>query len=93
MGDVVHVSLPDVGDELSVGDTLASIESVKAASDVYVPVDCVVNEVNGELDGNPGLVNESPEADGWFAKVSVKDASALADMMDEAAYRAFCEQH
>lgn len=74
-------------------DTLASIESVKAASDVYVPVDCVVNEVNDELDNNPGLVNESPEADGWFAKVSVKDASALADMMDEAAYRAFCGEH
>lgn len=69
----------------------AVVESVKAASDVYAPLDGEIVEVNEELDANPALVNEAPETDGWFFKMSLSDASQLDELMDEAAYKEFVE--
>jgi glycine cleavage system H protein len=89
LGDVVFVELPDIGRQVKAGDGLAVVESVKAASDVYAPVAGEVTAVNDALGGNPETVNQSPEGDGWFAKVKLADASALDGLMDRAAYEAY----
>jgi glycine cleavage system H protein len=65
------------------------VESVKAASDIYVPVSGEVVEVNAELSGDPALVNRAPESDGWFMKVKMANEAELAELMDQAAYAKF----
>eukprot|EP01039_Chlorochromonas_danica_P015360 gene15360-18041_t len=69
LGDVVFVDLPSVGAKFAAGASFGSVESVKAASDVYSPVAGEVLAVNSELEGNPGKVNESPLSEGWFIKL------------------------
>jgi len=71
--DVVFVELPAVGRELKVGEACAVVESVKTASDIYSPVSGVVTEVNGDLGGNPGLVNNEPYGAGWLFRVRLGD--------------------
>jgi len=89
LGDVVFVDLPKVGRVVKAHESVATVESVKAASDVYVPVSGVVVEVNGELAGDPSLVNRAPEAEGWFMKVKLSNEAELSDLMDKAAYDTF----
>lgn len=89
LGDVVFVELPSAGTELKQGREAAVVESVKAASDVYSPIDGIVAEVNTALESDPSLVNSSPEGEGWFFKLNISDAGQIADMMDEAAYKAY----
>lgn len=89
LGNVVYVDLPEEGDEFEKGEDFGAIESVKAASDLYAPVDCEVVEVNEALADNPRLINEDP-LENYIMKVAVRDASQLADLMDEAAYADFC---
>jgi glycine cleavage system H protein len=91
LGDIVFVELPEVGAELGQGDDAAVVESVKAASDVYAPVSGTVTEGNEALDEEPGLVNSSPEEDGWFFKLTLSDKSELNDLMDADAYQKFVE--
>jgi glycine cleavage system H protein len=91
LGDVVFVELPQVGDEVDAGGEIAVVESVKAASEVYAPVAGEVTAINDTLEGAPETVNASPDGEGWFIKMSVKDASELDALMDEAAYKAYCE--
>lgn len=88
LGDVVFVELPEVGASFGQGDEMAVVESVKAASEVYAPVSGDVTAVNGDLEGEPQKVNESPDADGWFVKLKLSDKSQLDGLMDEAAYKA-----
>ena len=89
LGDVVFVEVPDLGKALAVGDSLAVVESVKAASDVYAPVSGEVIEANSDLAAAPETVNADPEGAGWFAKVKIADSSQLEGLMDKAAYDAF----
>ena len=89
LGDIVFVEVPEAGKEVAKGDEAAVVESVKAASDVYSPVSGTVLEGNAALGDNPGLVNEEPEGDGWFFKLTLSDPDELAGLMDEAAYAAF----
>lgn len=89
LGDIVFVDVPEEGKEVSKGDEAAVVESVKAASDVYTPVSGTVIEGNGELSDNPALVNEDPEGEGWFFKLTLSDLSELDGLMDEAKYEAF----
>ena len=89
LGDIVFVDVPEDGKELTKGDEAAVVESVKAASDVYSPVSGTVLEGNAELTDTPGLVNEDPEGDGWFFKLTLSDPDELKGLMDEAAYAAF----
>ena len=89
LGDIVFVDVPEEGKELTKGDEAAVVESVKAASDVYSPVSGTVLEGNAELADNPALVNEDPEADGWFFKLTLTDPDELKELMDETAYAAF----
>lgn len=87
LGDVVFVELPEIGRAVSQGDEAAVVESVKAASEVYAPVSGEIVEVNEALNDEPGLVNTSAEADGWFVKIRLSDLSEVESLMDEAAYK------
>jgi len=91
LGDIVFVELPGAGTSLSKGGDAAVVESVKAASDVYAPIDGEVTEGNSSLEEDPALVNTAPEGDGWFFKMTIADASQLDGLMDEAAYKSFCD--
>jgi len=92
LGDVVFVEVPEVGRQVSQGDDAAVVESVKAASEVYAPLSGEVVEGNGALEANPELVNQSPDEDGWFFKMTLSDAGQLDELMDEAAYQAFVKE-
>jgi glycine cleavage system H protein len=91
LGDIVFVEVPEAGRQLSKGDEAAVVESVKAASDVYAPVGGEVVEGNAALDADPSLVNTDPEGEGWFFKLRLSDPSELDGLMDEAAYKSFCD--
>ena len=91
LGDVVYVELPEVGREVEQGDEAAVVESVKAASEVYAPVSGKVVEVNGDLEGAPGGINEDAMGRGWFVKLKISDRTELSKLMDEEAYKAFLE--
>lgn len=90
LGDITFVELPEIGVEISKDDSIAFIESVKAASDVYTPVGGEVIEVNEELEDTPELLNEAAETT-WIYKLKVSDASEFDTLMDEAAYKAYTE--
>lgn len=91
LGDVVFVQLPDVGAEVTAGESFGEVESTKSVSDLYAPVTAKVVAVNGDLEGNPQLVNSDPYGDGWLVDLQV-DAGAVADalagLLDADRYRA-----
>ncbi len=87
LGDLVFVQLPEIGAKVSKGDGAAVVESVKAASDVYAPVDGEVSEVNQAIVDDPSLVNSDPTGAGWFYKMKLADSNALGDLLDEDAYK------
>jgi glycine cleavage system H protein len=89
LGDVVYVEVPEVGASFNKGEEVAVVESVKAASEVFAPVDGEIVEANKALEDNPATVNSDAEEGGWFYKIKVTKLSDLDDMMDEAAYKAF----
>ena len=86
LGDVVYVSLPGVGDSLSVGDACGEVESTKSVSDLFAPVPGEVTAVNEDLETSPELVNADPYGGGWMYEVRVAEASALDSLLDRAAY-------
>ncbi|MCO4317848.1 glycine cleavage system protein GcvH [Phyllobacterium sp. 21LDTY02-6] len=88
LGDLVFVQLPDVGQKLAKGDAAVVVESVKAASDVYAPIDGEVTEVNEATASDPALVNSAASSDGWLWKMKLADESQLANLLDEAGYKA-----
>lgn len=89
LSDVVYVELPEVGESFAKGEAYATVESVKTASEVYLPVSGKITEINGELDTKPQLVNEDPFGAGWFVKFTMADLSELDDLMDADAYEKF----
>ncbi|MBQ1500551.1 glycine cleavage system protein GcvH [Sphingomonas sp. NPDC092331] len=89
LGDIVFVEVPDEGKQVSKGDDAAVVESVKAASDVYAPVSGTVIEGNAELADNPALVNEDPEGEGWFFKLTLADPGELESLMNDSAYQEY----
>lgn len=91
LGDIVFVEVPEAGRQVTQGGDAAVVESVKAASDVYSPVTGEVTEGNAALADTPELVNSDPEGEGWFFKLKLSDPSQLDALMDEAAYKAFCD--
>ncbi len=86
LGDVVYVELPEVGTEVSSGETFGTIEAVKAVSELYSPISGEVLEINGGLEDEPAAVNQSPYDDGWMIKVKISDSKELDDLMDAAGY-------
>ena len=88
LGDLVFVQLPKPGTVLQAGAAAAVVESVKAASDVYAPINGVITEVNQQVVDDPTLVNSDPTGKGWLFRLRIADRSQLDGLMDEAAYRA-----
>ncbi len=86
LGDIVFVELPEIGQSFSQGDEVAVVESVKAASDIYAPIDGTIVEVNTELEDAPEEVNTDPQGAGWFFKMKVDKSDQLDAMMDVDAY-------
>jgi glycine cleavage system H protein len=91
LGDVVFVQLPDVGGTLSAGDSFGEVESTKSVSDLFAPVSGTVTAVNGDLEGDPQLVNSDPYGAGWLVDVQVSDVaeleSTISGLLDAEAYR------
>ena len=91
LGDIVFAEAPEAGRQLSKGADAAVVESVKAASDVYSPVSGEVTEANPAIADDPSVINRDPEGEGWFFKIRLSDPGEVEGMMDEAAYREWCE--
>lgn len=93
LGDVVFVELPDEGADLAAGDEAGTVESVKAASDIYAPISGKVIAINDQLEDAPETVNSDPYNDGWFFRMQPRDvAEAESLLMDAEAYAARCEE-
>lgn len=91
LGDITFVDLPEAGAAFGKGDSVAVVDSVKAASDVYTPVSGTIAEANAALADEPELVNTQAETGGWLFRVTLSDASELEALMDEAAYKQYVE--
>jgi len=87
LGDIVFVTLPEVGAEVSAGDPCGELESTKSVSDIYAPVSGTVTARNDALDGSPELVNSEPYGDGWMFEIQPSDPTELSDLLDSATYR------
>ncbi len=86
LGDITYVEIPSEGDTFETGASFGVVESVKAASDLYMPVDAEIIEGNQALEDAPEIVNKSPFEGGWIAKIKLSDPSQLDSLMDAAAY-------
>jgi len=91
LGDVTFVELPDEGDTFAKGDSFSVIESVKAASDIYLPVDGEVLESNRPLEDSPELINQDPYGDGWLIKFKINDPAGLDELLSAADYTPLAE--
>ncbi|WP_297456455.1 glycine cleavage system protein GcvH [Persephonella sp.] len=92
LGDVVYVELPEVGSEVEAGDKIASVESVKAAIDIYSPLTGKILSINEDLKEDPSLVNVDPYGDGWIAEIQMSDPNELEDLMTADDYRAYIQE-
>ena len=86
LGDVVFVSLPDVGASLKMGDAFGEVESTKSVSDLFAPVSGIVSSRNDALADTPELVNSDPYGAGWVIEIELSEPDQLADLLDAAAY-------
>jgi glycine cleavage system H protein len=91
LSDVVYVELPEVGDTFEKGDVFAIVESVKAASDVYMPLTGEILEINEDLEDSPELVNQDPYGAAWFVRVAIANLAEVEDLLDVDAYQAYVE--
>ena len=92
LGDIVFVDVDTVGETLAAGDTFGSIEAVKTVSDLILPIDGEVLELNPELEATPDSVNKDPYGKGWIVRVSLKDPKQVETLMDAAAYKAHIQK-
>ncbi len=89
LGDITFVELPELETDLIVGDVLAVVESVKAASDIYSPISGTVKEVNAGLEDDPAIINASAEEKGWICKLGNCDVAEVEGLMDEEEYQKY----
>lgn len=87
LGDIVYVEVETIGDSLGHGDVFGTVEAVKTVSDLFMPVSGEVLELNGELDGQPELVNKDPYGQGWMIKVKMSDPSEVSSLMSADDYK------
>jgi glycine cleavage system H protein len=92
LGDLVFVELPELDSSVSAGDSVAVIESVKAASDTYAPVSGEIIEVNNELEDSPERINDDPYGDGWMYKIKMEDPDEVGDLLGAEAYTESIEE-
>ena len=90
LSDIVYLQLPAIGDKFAAGETFGIVESVKAASDLFMPVAGTIVAANDDLTNTPEKLNEAPY-DAWLVKIKISDASELDNLMDAAAYQAHCD--
>lgn len=90
LGEIVYVEMPEVDDEIGAGDVFGVIESVKAASDSFLPISGKIVEINEELEDSPELLNEKPY-ESWILAVEMSDESELEGLMDSKGYDEFCK--
>ncbi len=88
LGDIVYVSLPEVGTAVEAGSSVGELESTKSVSDVYAPVTGTVTARNEALDGTPELVNSDPYGEGWLFEVELTDSAQVDSLLDAAGYQA-----
>lgn len=92
LSDVVYVDMPAVGDAFEAGQSFGSVESVKAASEIYLPVAGAITAVNDALASKPELINQDPYGEGWIVRLKITDPANLANLMDAAAYEKYCTE-
>ncbi|MFW6119294.1 MAG: glycine cleavage system protein GcvH [Petrotogales bacterium] len=92
LGDIVYVELPEVGNEINEGEMLCTVESVKAASDIYSPVSGDIMEINEDLEDSPEIINEDAEGKGWICKIKLSDDAEFDELMNKEDYDKFCEK-
>ena len=92
LSDIVYVELPEVGDTFDKGEPYGVVESVKAASDIFMPVGGEIVAINEELEDAPETVNQDPYGKGWFVRIKMSDRSELDGLLDAAAYQAQLDQ-
>jgi glycine cleavage system H protein len=92
LGDVVFVSLPQVGTDVGAGEPLGEVESTKSVNDIYAPVAGTVTAVNSSLDEHPDLINSDPYGDGWLVEIRPADTAATGKLLDAEAYRETLDQ-
>jgi glycine cleavage system H protein len=93
LGDITFVELPKIGKVVKKGGVFSTIESVKAASDIYAPMSGKVIEANKELDTAPQIVNDKAESDGWIAKIELSDSSEKNGLMNQALYEEYLKEN
>ena len=89
LGDITYIELPQVGDKITQDEVFSSIESVKAASDIFAPLSGTVSEINESLDDEPEIINEDPLEKAWIAKIDIKDIDEKDKLMSEKEYNDF----
>jgi glycine cleavage system H protein len=92
LGDIVFIELPSVGDSVSAGDVLGSIESVKAVSDLYTPVSGEIKEANSTLESAPEVINSDPYGNGWIIKIAISSEAELNELMNAEEYQDFLKE-
>lgn len=91
LGDIVYVELPEIGQRTAIGDEIAVVESVKAASDIYAPISGEIVQINENLDEEPEIVNSDPYIEGWFFVINPDDANDLDNLLSAEDYEKVCE--
>jgi len=92
LGDIVYVELPSVGDHFSQGEPFGNVESVKAVSELYMPVSGEIVAINEDLAESPQLVNEDPYGDGWMVKIALSDPTELETLMSASEYEEYVKE-
>lgn len=87
LGDIVYVEIETIGQDLNAGDVFGTVEAVKTVSDLYLPVNGAVTEINPKLNSNPELVNNDPYGEGWMAKIKLSNAADIESLLSAEAYR------
>jgi len=86
LGDIVYIEFPEAGQEVKISEPMGTIEAVKTVADLFAPVSGVVKEINGAVNDDPGIVNQSPYGEGWFVKIEMADRAELDGLMGKAEY-------
>ncbi|MCX7738736.1 MAG: glycine cleavage system protein GcvH [Hydrogenothermaceae bacterium] len=92
LGDIVFIDMPEIGREIESGEVIASVESVKAISEVYAPLTGKIIEINEDLSNDPSTINSDPYGDGWICDIQTKDPTEIEDLMTANDYRAYLEE-
>ena len=92
LGDIVFIELPSVGNSVKANDEICVVESVKAASDIYAPIDGEIIEVNNNLKNDAAIINQDAENAGWIFKMKISDSNQYSELMSEDEYKQFLEQ-